>query len=269
MILLHIVILALVQGITEFLPVSSSGHLILTHALLGTDGDQNDAMMDIAVHVGTLFAVLLYFRRDFLGMACGLRHAHNNPQNFMLPLYILIASVPVLAAGLLLHNINLPWMRSAELIGWNFIIFGIFLWLADRFRPHKDTLDKMTLGKALLIGLSQILALLPGTSRSGITMTAARALGFTRPDAARFSLFLAVIAISGAGFLGGIDILQAQDMALTGAVVIAIIVSFISSFAAIHIMMKWLERATFTPFVLYRIVFGVGLLALIYTGALS
>ncbi|MCB9990373.1 MAG: undecaprenyl-diphosphate phosphatase [Rhodospirillales bacterium] len=268
--LFHIVILALIQGITEFLPVSSSGHLVLAHHGLGARAD--DMTLDIAVHVGTLFAVLLYFHRDIVKMLCGMTHIRDGiRQNdgLKLLLTIIIGSVPVIAAGFLIHLSGPDWTRSLYLTAWCTLIFGIVLGIADRL-PHTDrTLEQITYKDALLIGLAQMLALIPGVSRSGITMTAARFLGFNRADCARYSLLLALVAISGAGTLGGLDLWQSGDLALSVDALIAAGLAFLSGLLAIFLMMKWLERASFKPFVIYRIVLGLLLLGLLYGGVIA
>jgi len=267
--LFHIVILALVQGITEFLPISSSGHLVLAHALLGSDGYMQDMTMDIAVHVGTLGAVLIYFRKDICGMLCCLCcKTKNSATDKKMMWHVLLASLPVIAAGFLFHVFQPEWVRSLLLLGMMSVIFGIVLWCADKFKPVDRTLETLNWKGALFVGMAQILSLLPGTSRSGITMTAARWLGFSRTESARFSLLLAVVAISGAGTLGGFDLLQSGDVELGLDALLAALISFVASWVAIIFMMKWLEHSTFTPFVIYRVALGVLILALYYGGML-
>ncbi len=270
MILYHIVILALIQGITEFLPISSSGHLVLAHAAIQGDSSgqwgQNQ-LLDVAVHVGTLLSVLIYFRRDVAAMFAGLKDwATNNRQSesAKLDLHILVSSLPVIACGFALHEIQPEFIRSVEVVAWMTLIFGIVLWYADRSAPTNKLLRDLTVKDAFLIGLAQCLALIPGTSRSGITMTAARYLGFSRDRAARYSLLLAIVAISGAGALGGVDLVRSGNMTLTFDVLLAALLAFVSGFVAIALMMKWLERATFTPFAIYRIVLGIVLLGFVY-----
>lgn len=268
--LLHIIILALIQGITEFLPISSSGHLLLAHAVLEGDASQEwdkRVVMDVAVHVGTLFSVLLYFRRDVRLMLNGvfalltgrLEHTGN-----ALTLKIIIGSIPVIIAGFIINAFEPSWLLAVEIIAWTSLGFGILLWVADRVEQNAKTLDDLSYTHALLIGLSQCLALIPGTSRSGITMTTARFLGYNRTECAHYSLLLGIIAISGAGALGGIELLQDPSLALGQDIAIAAGVAFISGYIAIALMMKWLARASFTPFVIYRVLLGIGLLALIY-----
>lgn len=261
--LFHIVILALVQGITEFLPISSSGHLVLAHEVIGKTVD--DLTMDVAVHVGTLAAVLLYFYKDVLRMLCTLKGGGDKK----LILAIIIGSLPVVAAGFIIHLTGPDWTRSLYLTAWCTLIFGIILGLADKYKPAEKSLDQLTIKDAFLIGLAQMLALIPGTSRSGITMTAGRMLGFNRADCARFSLLLATVAISGAGTLGGFDLMQSGNIDLGIDILLAAILAFLSGLAAIALMMRWLEKASFMPFVIYRVILGLLLLGLLYGGVLT
>ena len=257
--LLHLVILALVQGITEFLPISSSAHLVLVPTLTGWD-DQGP-LIDIAVHVGTLLAVLLYFRRDVAEMALGLLSLLRRDFNAgaRLALHVLVATLPVVAAGAVLHEVGMELFRSVEVIAWATLGFGILLWIADRTGGQRRGVADLSFAGAFAIGLAQVLALIPGTSRSGITMTAGRLLGMRRFAAARFSLLMSIPTILAAGALAGADLYAAGDMALLAAGL-----AFAAALAAIAAMMRWLKTASFTPFVIYRVILGVGLLAWIY-----
>ncbi|HPD83625.1 MAG: undecaprenyl-diphosphate phosphatase [Alphaproteobacteria bacterium] len=265
--LYHIVILALIQGVTEFLPISSSGHLVLTHYILGNGSDdmcwESNRLMDVAVHVGTLFSVLVYFRKDIFLMLGTLHQPKSD--GFKLSLHIILASIPVIIVGFVIQQYQFSFLCLVEVMAWMTIIFGIVLWIADRFQNDKP-LEAMGYSQALLIGLSQILALVPGVSRSGITMTSARFLGFSRTEAARFSLLLSIVAISGAGTLGAINLVQEGNLKIGGDVALAVLLSFISSWITIILMMKWLSKATFKPFAIYRIILGITLLGLIYSG---
>lgn len=274
--LLHIVILALVQGITEVLPISSSAHLLITHELLHERNIEENLIMDIALHVGTLAAVLIYFRRDILMLISNLprffraaEKTGSQKTGARMIANIIIGSVPVVIAGFMLHIFQPAWARSLIVTPWSLIFFGILLWVADKYKPSHATLADMTWKQALFIGAAQTLALVPGTSRSGVTMTAARWLGFTRTESARFSLFLATIAISGAGVIGSIGLLEENNTALTCDAFIATTVSCVSSYAAIVLMMRWLARASFTPFVVYRIALGIALLIMMGSGTLG
>ncbi len=272
----HLLILALIQGLTEFLPISSSGHLVLFHELT-ENGDiasrwETDLMLDVAVHVGTLASVLLYFRRDLVKMLAGLKDFATGQfknEGARLNIYIIISSIPVIIAGFALHALEPDWLRSVQVIAWTTLIFGIILWIADAKSPSDKMLDRMNVKDATLIGLAQVLALIPGTSRSGITMTMARGLGYNRSESAHYSLLLAIIAISGAGTLGALDVVKSNNAALTLDVIIAASIAFVAGFIAISVLMKWLQRATFKVFALYRICLGLGLLGGIYAGWLT
>jgi undecaprenyl-diphosphatase len=269
----HIVILALVQGITEFLPISSSGHLILTWQLLDQAGYQgapttghDRLILDIAVHMGTLFAVLLYVWRDILNMVVDLiRLALGRPApSAHLAAAVIVGTVPLVVAGWLLKDVVSDELRSVTLIAWTTIGFGIVLYVADKSGLTVRRLEHVTMPSAFVIGLSQVLALVPGTSRSGITMTAARFLGFERAAAARFSLLLAIPAILGAGTLAGLDLYRSGNATLGLDALLAAAIAFVSALIAIALMMSWLRRATFTPFVAYRVLLGAVLLYLAY-----
>ncbi|MHA1598029.1 MAG: undecaprenyl-diphosphate phosphatase [Alphaproteobacteria bacterium] len=262
---LHIVVLALVQGLTEFLPISSSGHLVLVPIF--ADWPDQGLLIDVAVHVGTLGAVCLYFWRDMLGMASGVMMAlrgRSDPHARMFGL-IVLATIPVIGAGYLLdRNGYMDGLRSIEIIGWTTLGFGIVLYMTDQIGMTVKRIEHIGISDAVVIGMAQVLALVPGTSRSGITMSAARLLGMERSDAARFSMLLSIPTIIGAGTLKGLDLYQSGDVRLTADAVLAAGLAFATALIAIFLMMAWLRRATFTPFVVYRIVLGVGLLALSY-----
>ncbi len=265
MLLTHIVILAIVQGITEFLPISSSGHLVLTSRILGWP-DQG-ILIDIAVHAGTLLAVVVYFWRDVWEMTLGTIGVFTGRRTPALHLVVclFIATVPVVLVGFFgLHYIEHA-LRSVEIIAWTTLGFGILLWIIDRLCMTVRRIEHMSYGGALLIGLAQVLSLLPGTSRSGITMTAARFLGMERREAARFSMLLSIPTILGAATLAGFEIYKAGDATLRLDAVLAAGLSFVTALAAIALMMRWLMHATFTPFVIYRILLGIGLLYWVYS----
>ncbi|MCP5373079.1 MAG: undecaprenyl-diphosphate phosphatase [Hyphomicrobiales bacterium] len=262
--ILHLVVLAMVQGITEFLPISSSGHLILVPVLAGWP-DQG-LILDVAVHVGTLGAVMAYFWRDMLGLLVGLLkllRGRVDPYGRMVGLLI-IATLPVIGAGFLVNEVMGDSLRSIEVIGWTTLVFGIVLWGTDRVGMTVRRTEHLGVFDALAMGLAQILALVPGTSRSGITMSAARLLGMERSEAARFSMLMSIPTILGAGVLKGYDLYKAGDAQLTVDAMVGALLAFVSALIAIWALMAWLRRATFTPFVLYRIVLGAFLLALAY-----
>lgn len=272
MVLLHIIILALVQGITEFLPISSSGHLILVPIVTGWP-DQG-VLIDVAAHVGTLTAVMIYFWQDTRGLfmallgSLGVKPAKRKIEGTVyhkLFWALVIATLPIIISGIIFKSAGwLNLMRTAEVIGWTSIIFGLLLYWADKVSAVSKTLDKMAIKPALIIGLSQVLALIPGTSRAGITMTAGRWLGFSRTEAARFSMLLSIPTILGAGIFGALDLLEnGSDAAIMDGLLVAAFSGFVAFFA-IHFFMRWLTHASMTIFVVYRVLLGLGLLFMVY-----
>ncbi|NQZ13521.1 MAG: undecaprenyl-diphosphate phosphatase [Alphaproteobacteria bacterium] len=262
----YLLILAIVQGLTEFLPVSSSGHLVLTHYLMGDSSVDlcwsENRMLDVAVHIGTLLAVLVYFYKDIWAMASNVHQKDSD--GFHLLRNVIIASIPVIVCGFLLQKLEPSFLCLLKVMAWMTLIFGIVLWIADKYGKTDKKIEQMGGKHALLIGLSQALALVPGTSRSGITMTSARFLGYTRTDAARFSLLLGIVAIAGAGTLSGYDLYQSGSIDLGLSSLLGVLLSFITGWISIAVMMKWLNRHTLTPFAIYRIILGAGLLYLLY-----
>lgn len=264
MALYHIIVLALVQGLTEFLPISSSGHLVVTSQVMGWP-DQG-IVIDIAVHVGTLLAVVVYFWRDVMRVIAGtlrLMTFRGGP-DARLAVMLLIATLPIVAAGFLAKDLVTTLFRSVEIIAWATIGFALVLWFADRIGMTLHRIEHVTPVSALVIGLAQVLALIPGTSRSGITMTAARFLGMERAEAARFSLLLSVPTIAGAGVLAGHDLWQAGDVRLGLDALLAAGLATVAGIAAIAAMMRWLRTSGFGPFVIYRLALGGALLYWLY-----
>ena len=259
--LFEIFVLAAIQGITEFLPVSSSGHLRVVSDIMGLS--ENTLVMDVAVHVGTLFAVALYFWRDLFFMISGVASAARGRRHDggKLAGYLIIATIPVAAAGYFGQSLIENSLRTIEIVGWTTIGFGLLLFVADRTGMKILKLDHMNLPNAVVIGLAQMLALVPGTSRSGITITAARFLGYERTEAARL---LSIPAIAGAGLLIGMRVIESGDPVLTRGALIAAGLSFITALAAIALFLRWLRFAGFGPFVVYRLALGGLLLAWAY-----
>ena len=262
--ILHIAVLAIVQGVTEFLPISSQAHLRLVSAVTGW-ADQG-LMMDVAVHVGTLGAVMLYFWRDIGAMTVGLLRLMRGREDpgARLAGLLIVATIPALAAGFLLSRYYPGGLRGLELIAWTTLVFGILLYIGDKMGMTVRRIEHLRFGDVVIIGIAQVLALIPGTSRSGITMTAARFLGMERSEAARFSMLLSIPAILGAGALSGWDLYQSGDLALGRDAAIAASLAFATAMIAIWGLMRWLRRASFTPFVMYRIALGLGLLYWVY-----
>jgi len=266
---LQLAILAIVQGITEFLPVSSSGHLRLVPHLTGWP-DQG-LNIDIAVHLGSLGAVLIYFWRDMLAMMIGLVAilTGRGGRAALLVGYLAIATLPIVVVGalLLLYGYDggaLAGLRRIELVGWTMLGFGLVLLAADRLGMTIRRIEHMRAGSAVFIGLAQVLALVPGTSRAGITITAARMLGFERSEAARFSILMGVPAIIASATPSAVGIYRSGQSALGVEAVVAALLAFAAALVAIAVMMRWLERASFTPFVVYRVLLGGAILVWSY-----
>ncbi|PCI76039.1 MAG: undecaprenyl-diphosphatase [SAR86 cluster bacterium] len=261
---IQVTILAVLQGATEFLPISSSGHLILPSLLLAWN-DQG-LTFDVAVHVGTLFAVLVYFRHDlqrlFFALASSLflrEHSADSKLGWML----LAATIPAGLSGLLFASQVEQYGRSLMLIGVTSIGFGLLLFVSDRFGSQQRSLADMNWKTALLIGFSQVLALIPGTSRSGVTMTAALFCNLDRAAAARFSFLLAIPIITASGLLRGIDLLAAGTESVAWLVLLyAIFVSAVVAYLCIHYFLRLIERIGFLPFVIYRVLLGIALILL-------
>ena len=268
--LLHILILALLQGVTEFLPISSSGHLVIAWEYFDATGwnvsQQSESQrlaVDIAVHVGTLAAVCLYYWRDLWVMALGLTKllVGQWTPGARLALLVILATLPVVGVGYFFKDAITEMLHGdVRIVAWTTIGFGVVLYIADRLAMTVRRIEHITIFQALVIGASQVLALVPGTSRSGITMTAARFFGYERPEAARFSLLLSIPTILGAGVLAGLDLQQTGDAALQFEALIAAVIAFVTALIAIILMMRWLRNASFTPFVLYRIALGIAIL---------
>lgn len=265
--LTQLIVLALIQGITEFLPVSSSGHLALVDEMTGW-ADQG-LLIDVAIHVGSLFAVLIYFRKDVIALAGGALAlvAGRVTQAGRLALFLVGASVPIFVVGFLVVRAGyVDGLRGAATIAWANMIFALLLYWGDKAGGTARRLEDMTWGGALAVGLVQVAAIIPGTSRSGVTMMAARFLGFERRDAARFSMLLAIPTILGAGAAAGMELAASGDVRLQTDAVIAAVLSFAAALASIAVFMKLLERISLTPFVIYRVVLGAALLAWVYAG---
>jgi undecaprenyl-diphosphatase len=266
--------------VTEFLPISSSGHLILVPIFTGAD-DQGP-MIDIAVHIGSLLAIVCYFFKDVWGLARGgfaTIGIGKAPEYKKLFWWIALGTIPAVAVGLSIklgafNSVVETWfglvvenddllasLRFTDLIAVNLIVYGILLGLADRFGREEKSFEQMTWRDGLLVGAAQALALIPGTSRSGVTMTAARALGYGRVEAARFSFLLSIPAVAGAGILIVPDLMEAGGELVREAIITGAL-TFVAAFATMAFLMNFLKKASMMVFVLYRIAMGVALLIL-------
>ena len=257
--------LAIIQGLSEFLPISSSAHLILPSEVWGWS-DQGLAF-DVAVHVGSLIAVISYFFKEIKAVVAGwfnsLPSGQPSTAESRLAWLIIMATIPAGLVGLAAADFIEQNLRSMAVIATTTILFGLLLgWADNRCRGDK-TIDQFTWRSALLVGVAQALALIPGTSRSGITMTAALALGFDRTSAARFSFLLAIPVIALSGGYKGLELIGQPAVDWT-AIVIGTVLSGITAYICIHSFLRFVERVGMMPFVVYRLLLGVGLLYLLW-----
>ncbi|AUQ68063.1 undecaprenyl-diphosphate phosphatase [Phaeobacter inhibens] len=264
--LYQLILIALIQGITEFLPVSSSGHLILLPGLTGLE-DQGQ-IIDVAVHVGTLAAVILFFWQDVRAGLIGLPRALTgrlDTPGARLAMGLIVATIPTVLFGAFLHCSGMSdALRSMKVIGWTMLGFGLVLYVADRYGPAHKVSSDWNLRDALIMGLWQMLALIPGTSRSGITITGARQLGYTRMDAARLSMLMSIPTIIASGVLLGAEVAIDANTAVMRDAAIAALLSMIAALAALTLMMRLLRSVSFTPYVIYRVALGLVLLTIAY-----
>lgn len=274
-----LVVLAVVQGVTEFLPISSAGHLILTSKFFGMDRTVAEGTtIDVALHIGTLCAVLIYFWRDVRDAVFGpftlytdLRRKQPLRWSSKLAVLLVLATLPLVIFGIALVATGMDEALRDEsglflikLIGWTTLLYGIALYVADRYAPAEREITDWNWKSALFMGVAQALALIPGTSRSGITMTASRVLGFDRREGARIALLMSIPAIIAPGVFSAVSVASQGDMELTIDALIGAGLSFITAYGALFLLMRWLRRATFTPFVIYRLILGAFLLGAAY-----
>ncbi len=263
--LLILCLLAVVQGITEFLPISSSAHLILLHEWSGQTADA--LALDVAVHLGSVVAVVIYLRREVAGVLRGLgllAWGERRAPEARLALNLVLVTIPTLIAGAILAASGLvDRLRDPVVIGVTMIVFGVWLWWAHRNSPEERRLDDWSLRDVWRMGLWQAVALIPGVSRSGISMTTARLLRFERHAAARLSMLMSIpVTLATGGYLGLKAAKEGIDAAQWGQIGLAAALAFVSAWVALVLMMRFLDRVSFTPYVVYRIVLGVVLLAM-------
>ncbi|MDT8408301.1 MAG: undecaprenyl-diphosphate phosphatase [Wenzhouxiangellaceae bacterium] len=257
MIPIQIVLLALIQGVSEFLPVSSSAHLVLFSHF--SDWADQGLAFDAAVHAGTLAAVILYFRHDLAKLLRG-GLGGSDPVQRTLLIGLALATVPALLVGALASTIIETSLRSPLLIAATTIVFGLALGVADRLGVRSKSIESLSLKSALMIGLAQVLALVPGTSRSGVTITAALALGLTREAAARYSFLLSIPIIAAAGGWGFLQGMRRGGSFELGQFLLGAGISGVFAWLTIAAFLAWLRRAGMTPFVVYRLILGAFLL---------
>lgn len=265
--LYYLLILAIIQGLTEFLPVSSSGHLAMLPHLTGME-DQGQ-LIDVSVHLGTLGAVVIYFWADVKKALTGLPllfGSHRNSSNAQLALLLILSTIPVIIFGFVLKMTGLDHeVRSLKVIGWAMLIFGILLYFVDQKSTAEKTQANWNFRDAIVMGLWQAVALIPGSSRSGMTITGARALGYSRINGAKIAMLMSIPTIIASGALLGSEAVVKANWEMLGYGAVAAIFAFGSGLVALKLMMHFLQSISFTPYVIYRIVLGVFLLWIAYT----
>ena len=249
---IEILILSAIQGISEFLPISSSAHLIIVSSLY--DLKASSLLIDISLHLGSLLAIIFFFRKDLFDI-------RNNQKLLRL---IIIGSIPLIIFGYILHSTELiHLLRNIKVIAWTTLIFGIFLYFSDQKKIYKNISSNLNIKSIVFIGMFQILALIPGVSRAGITITAARLLSFNRVDSGKISFLLSIPALAGASFLGLKDIPN-ESIEINLLVIIAIILSFLFSYLTVKFFLRYLNRFSLNIFVIYRISIALILFSIIY-----
>ena len=249
----EILILGAIQGISEFLPVSSAAHLVLFSHYY--EFSNQNLLIDISLHLGSLIAIIFYFRKDLF----------NFVQNKSFLIKILLGTIPIIPVGYILYQTGLiNNLRSLEVIGWMSLIFGILLYIADKFKITKKIDTEFTNSSAIIIGLFQVLALIPGVSRSGITITSGRLLGFNRLDSAKISFFLSIPTLGAASLLGIYNIYKEGNAELNFLAIIAVIFSFIFSYFTIVLFLNFIKKFSLNVFVIYRIILSLFILTVVY-----
>ena len=249
---IEVLILSAIQGISEFLPISSSAHLILVSNLY--EFKSSSLLIDISLHLGSLFAIIYYFKNDLLDIK----------NNSRLLIFIIVGSIPLIIVGYILYSTGIIYeLRNIKVIAWTTLIFGIILYIADKNSLDKKISTNLNLKSILFIGLFQILSLIPGVSRAGITITGARILNFNRIDSSKISFLLSIPALAGASFLGLKDVFD-QSVEFNYLVIIAIVSSFIFSFITVKFFLIYVNKFSMNVFVIYRILIALFLFAIIY-----
>ena len=255
-----IIILSLVQGITEFLPISSSAHLIIIpEFFLNIDSSRG---FHVSLHFGSLLAVIYYLKKDLMKIISDTMYFKIDNEGFIILKNLIISTIPVIIVGFLVHINNFDIIRSIEVIGWTTLIFGILLGIADRNLKVVKNFKNLNLKDALVIGIAQILSIIPGTSRSGIVITAGLYMGFSRFDASKYSLLLSIPVIIAATTLESINLFIEKGFFFNNEMIMGIILSFCVALITIKLFMKWINNASLKIFVAYRIMLGI--LILIY-----
>ena len=257
-----IIILSLIQGITEFLPISSSAHLIIIpEFFLNIDSSRG---FDVSLHFGSLLAVIYYLKKDLIKIILDTIFLKKDNEGFIILKNLIISTIPVIIVGFLVHINNFDIIRSLEVIGWTTLIFGILLGIADRNLKVIKFFKNLNLKDALAIGIAQTLAIIPGTSRSGIVITAGLWMGFSRFDASKYSLLLSIPVIIAATTLESINLFIEKGFFFNNEMIMGIILSFCAALITIRLFMNWINKASLKIFVTYRVVLGIIILIYAY-----
>jgi len=249
---IEILILSAIQGISEFLPISSSAHLIIVSSLYNLK--TGSLLIDISLHLGSLFAIIFYFRKDLFDLK-------NNKKLLLL---MIIGSIPIIIFGYILHSTEIIYLlRNIKIIAWTTLFFGVILFFADQQKFDKSISSNLNTRSVIFIGLFQILALIPGVSRAGITLTAARFLKFNRVDSSKISFLLSIPALSGASFLGLKNAFN-QPVEINYLILISIILSFLFSYITVKFFISYINKFSLNIFVIYRILIALILFSIIY-----
>ena len=257
-----IIILSLIQGITEFLPISSSAHLIIIpEFFLNIDSSRG---FDVSLHFGSLLAVIYYLKKDLIKIISDTIFLKKDNEGFIILKNLIISTIPVIIVGFLVHINNFDIIRSLEVIGWTTLIFGILLGIVDRNLKVKKFFKSLNLKDALVIGIAQTLSIIPGTSRSGIVITAGLWRGFSRFDASKYSLLLSIPVIIAATTLESINLFIEKGIFFNNEMIMGIILSFCAALITIRLFMKWINKASLKIFVAYRIMLGIVILIYAY-----
>ncbi len=251
--MIEIFILSLIQGITEFLPVSSTSHLIIVSEYLNFEN--NELKIDVSLHIGSFFAVVVFFRKDVFDFL----------QNKDLFLKIFLGSLPVMTIGYILVKFDLIYqIRNIKVIGWTTLIFGLLLYISDRSDIFKNIRKDFTFKSVIFIGFFQVLSLIPGVSRSGISITGARILKFNRYDAAKISFLLSIPTLAAVSVFGVYNLVESENLSFSFLNIFSIVFSFIISYVTIKYFLRYIKKFSLNIFVIYRVILGIGLLILAY-----
>jgi len=258
-----IIILSIIQGFTEFLPISSSAHLVFLSEIFGDFISKRS--FDVSLHFGSLLAVIIYLRKEILEIILDLIfYKKRDKDSFKILINLIISTIPIVCVGFLIHLYDFDIIRSLEIIGWSTLVFGIILGIADKNLKIIKILKNLKPREAFLLGIAQTLALIPGTSRSGIVITAGLFMGYSRYEASKYSLLLSIPVILAATTLESLSLYSDKGSLFSHEMFLGIVISFITALITIKLFMKWINNASLKIFVIYRIILGIIILVYAY-----